>query len=436
MKVPVRIVLVAACVSVAPIEFVESAIDEDLESLIDQNTCRMRQIRENFVKNNKRVLEQVTLPPKQKEKLHYILEVGKFDYVSQKLKRKSVDAVQPAEESIEEINAKLGVLDELFQSKRAKNAFRKAAKLWTVNTCVELKEEVFEGTTKEDSDEQIPQQDEESPEGYDDYSDEDYDVAVGVEENEDDELVAVGEEGESKIFGIHGSDVSFSYEFAEEIIIFVSSIKGCSSSLGRTSFYRKGDKHKQVLSLAQECETISIAAHELGHALGFYHTHSRHDRDEFLTVVEGNINRNYSDQFIKQTNETNDNYGLTYDYGSIMQYGATTGAVVKGTPTMVPKDVLYTQTLGSPMISFYDLLMMNMHYNCTDACKNYSTPCKNGGFAHPRNCSKCICPSGYGGDLCDQKRISVVAQKSLFFAKNFEEIHSQCQGGGYNQSKV
>ncbi|KAK6725897.1 hypothetical protein RB195_004303 [Necator americanus] len=26
-----------------------------------------------------------------------------------------------------------------------------------------------------------------------------------------------------------------------------------------------------------------------------------------------------------------------------------------------------------------------------------------GGFPHPRNCSKCVCPSGYGGDLCNEK---------------------------------
>ncbi|KAE9412789.1 hypothetical protein Angca_007913, partial [Angiostrongylus cantonensis] len=29
--------------------------------------------------------------------------------------------------------------------------------------------------------------------------------------------------------------------------------------------------------------------------------------------------------------------------------------------------------------------------------------CENEGYPHPRNCSMCICPSGYGGDLCDQR---------------------------------
>lgn len=31
----------------------------------------------------------------------------------------------------------------------------------------------------------------------------------------------------------------------------------------------------------------------------------------------------WPDQFTKQTPQTNENYGITYDYGSIMHYGGT-----------------------------------------------------------------------------------------------------------------
>ncbi|VDO90288.1 unnamed protein product [Heligmosomoides polygyrus] len=73
-------------------------------------------------------------------------------------------------------------------------------------------------------------------------------------------------------------------------------------------------------------------------------------------------------------------------------------------PSMVPNDPNYAETMGSPFISFYDMLMLNMHYNCTDKCKaESSAECKNGGFPHPRNCNKCICPSGYGGRLCNER---------------------------------
>ncbi|PIO55569.1 astacin, partial [Teladorsagia circumcincta] len=107
------------------------------------------------------------------------------------------------------------------------------------------------------------------------------------------------------------------------------------------------------------------------------------------------------DQFALETIATNDNYGLTYDYGSLMHYGATSSSMNKK-PTMVPKDIQYIETLGSPFIGFYDLLMINKHYKCTDMCKGPSS-CKNYGFPHPRDCKKCICPSGYGGPLCDRR---------------------------------
>ncbi|KAK6053565.1 astacin [Cooperia oncophora] len=132
------------------------------------------------------------------------------------------------------------------------------------------------------------------------------------------------------------------------------------------------------------------------------HTHSRHDRDRFITVDKENIKPDWLDQFTLETPATNNNYDLTYDYGSLMHYGATSATRNK-LPTMVPKDVQYTQTLGSPFISFYDLLMLNTHYNCTDACKGKYTRCQNHGFAHPRDCSRCICPSGYGGQFCEKK---------------------------------
>ncbi|RCN47490.1 hypothetical protein ANCCAN_06387, partial [Ancylostoma caninum] len=39
-----------------------------------------------------------------------------------------------------------------------------------------------------------------------------------------------------------------------------------------------------------------------------------------------------------------------------------------------------------------------------EKCKNKKpAQCANGGFPHPRECSKCVCPSGYGGDLCDRR---------------------------------
>ncbi|CAD6187015.1 unnamed protein product [Caenorhabditis auriculariae] len=172
--------------------------------------------------------------------------------------------------------------------------------------------------------------------------------------------------------------------------------QGCYSYVGRITGV-------QDLSLGPGCEEFGTAAHELGHALGFFHTQSRYDRDQYLSINLNNIEASYIEQFDKETSSTNYNYGMPYDYGSIMQYGATS-ASFNEKPTMVAKDTEYQDTMGSDVVSFYDVSMMNEHYKCKELCPPLtSAKCANGGFPNARDCSTCICPSGYGGLLCDSR---------------------------------
>ncbi|CAJ0591280.1 unnamed protein product [Cylicocyclus nassatus] len=170
---------------------------------------------------------------------------------------------------------------------------------------------------------------------------------------------------------------------------------GCWSYIGRIG-------GRQDLCLGDGCETAGIASHELGHALGFFHTQSRHDRDENIKVIIENIKPQYVDQFDKETKETNYNYDMPYDYGSIMQYGLKS-ASKNDEPTMLALDALYTEAMGSDIVAFYDISMINEHYGCKEKCKSSGTECHNGGFPNPNNCNICICPSGYGGTLCNER---------------------------------
>ncbi|XGW15271.1 hypothetical protein V3C99_001058 [Haemonchus contortus] len=191
----------------------------------------------------------------------------------------------------------------------------------------------------------------------------------------------------------------------ENLLVYAG--KGCWSNLGKVGKW-------QYISLAAGCETTSIASHEIGHILGFYHTMSRHDRDKYIIVDLENIEKEFRSEFVWRTEDENDNFDLDYDYGSIMHYRASDGAINRTRPTLIPYDKYYRQTLGSPFVSFIDVLMLNKLYGCNKLCehkqmkngrneKTRNEECQNGGYLHPLNCSKCVCPDGYAGDRCNER---------------------------------
>ncbi|CAJ0582221.1 unnamed protein product, partial [Mesorhabditis spiculigera] len=182
---------------------------------------------------------------------------------------------------------------------------------------------------------------------------------------------------------------------ARDRILFGSKA-GCSSMVGRVG-------GTQDLSIGGGCESVGTVAHELGHALGFWHQMSRMDRDSFITIQWANINKDYLGQFTKQTASSNYNYGMTYDWGSIMQYGSTS-ASASNLPSMTATDANYQDVMGSDIVAFYDVSMMNERYKCKANCPGTSSvTCLNGGYPHPRNCQVCQCPRGYGGTNCGDR---------------------------------
>ncbi|KAF8383931.1 nas-31 [Pristionchus pacificus] len=216
--------------------------------------------------------------------------------------------------------------------------------------------------------------------------------------------------------------VNFAFSETQARRINVFEGQGCYSyvgSIGRT----------QELSLGQGCDSFGTAAHEFGHALGFFHAQSRADRDTAITLIPANVQNGWLDQFNKETDRTNNNFGMPYDYGSVMQY-AGTSASRNGQPTMMAKvpqyQVLYQEssvhyqekgavsqssahttliqdTMGSDIVSFVDVSMMNTLYGCKEKCASSPTRCQNGGFPHPRDCTKCLCPAGFGGNFCNER---------------------------------
>ena len=67
---------------------------------------------------------------------------------------------------------------------------------------------------------------------------------------------------------------------------------------------------------------VDTALHELGHAIGLYHEQSRRDRDDYIWVRSEYMDPRYRFNSDMENEEDIDNYGIPYDYASIMHYGS------------------------------------------------------------------------------------------------------------------
>lgn len=116
--------------------------------------------------------------------------------------------------------------------------------------------------------------------------------------------------------------------------------EGCWSYVGRQPESTCGFGG-QTLSVASECSEGNIM-HEIGHAVGLLHEHTRRDRDEHVKVKMENIKPIYRPNFEITKSSTGGETLIplngAYDYASIMHYSSKAFAVNPTESTIVPVD--------------------------------------------------------------------------------------------------
>lgn len=138
----------------------------------------------------------------------------------------------------------------------------------------------------------------------------------------------------------------------------------CKSNLGRIG-------GQQDLSLNKvKCMQKGVIIHELLHALGFIHMHSRPNRDKYVKILWQNINPIFFREFDRVNPHRFNYYGTPYDYQSIMHYGST-AATKNGGRTIMTRDEKFIGDIGQRAgLSEGDINRINTKYGCHKAFKH------------------------------------------------------------------
>jgi len=133
-------------------------------------------------------------------------------------------------------------------------------------------------------------------------------------------------------------------------------MNNCSANVGRTGV-------RQYIFLGSNCWSRRAVAHEIGHAVGFFHEQSRPDRDQYVTILYDNIEQRYWYNFDKYDRSYIDSLGTPYDYRSLMHYGAY-AFTRNGLPTILTKQPEFQSVIGRVIyLSAIDAQQANLLYN-------------------------------------------------------------------------
>ncbi|XP_078052774.1 seminal metalloprotease 1 [Augochlora pura] len=145
-----------------------------------------------------------------------------------------------------------------------------------------------------------------------------------------------------------------------DYITIQGKMSGCWSLVGRH------DRGQELNLQSPGCVHHGVIVHELMHAVGFYHQQSAADRDQWVAINWTNVKPGKEHNFNKYDNRTVTDFGIGYDYTSVMHYSSYAFSK-NGEPTITPKKkgVKLGQRKG---LSGKDVLKLQAMYK--DECRN------------------------------------------------------------------
>jgi len=122
-----------------------------------------------------------------------------------------------------------------------------------------------------------------------------------------------------------------------------------------------------MLSIGTTCYRHGVIIHEILHALGFFHEHSRPDRDEYITIDFSNVREGMHHNFMKLNSREWFNMSIPYDTNSVLHYSGYAFAANRNFPSMVYKDTTEAVRAQRVGLSNWDTAQVCVSYRC-DHC--------------------------------------------------------------------
>ncbi|XP_072134744.1 meprin A subunit alpha-like isoform X1 [Mobula birostris] len=154
------------------------------------------------------------------------------------------------------------------------------------------------------------------------------------------------------------SCIDFKPYEGEKSFLSFKRLNGCWSFIGN-------NHNGQDLSIGTWCDTKAIVEHEILHALGFYHEHSRTDRGYYVNIWWNEIQPDKKINFEVYGDDITTDHNTPYDYESLMHYAPFSFSKNDSVPTISTKIPVFNDIIGQRLdFSALDLLRLNRMYKC------------------------------------------------------------------------